>query len=113
MYAIRSYYVRVLQQNTTQGHPAFLAAGEHAALHIRRWAAQRVHGHLQAGVQVPGINGIKLVLDNGLSVDQGLHGIVIHRLGKLLVDGIELIQQINRGLGPFLNHLAHGLFRIQ
>ena len=105
--------VRVLQEDAAQRHPPLLAAGEHPAAHVRGRAAQGVHGHLQARVQVPGVHRVELVLHLGLAVDERLHGVVVHGLGELLVDGVELVEQVHRGLGALPDDLAHRLLRVE
>ena len=105
--------IRAFQQDAAERDPPFLTAGEHAALHVRGRAAQRVHGHLQARVQVPGVDRVELVLHLGLAVDERLHGVIVHGLGELLVDRVEFIEQVHGGLGPLLDDLAHRFVRVE
>ena len=76
--------VGVLQQKPAQSHPAALAAGNPVHGHIAGGTAQGVHGHFQAGFQIPDIVGIHLFLKFGLAVKQGLHFLRVN-LGKFPV----------------------------
>ena len=47
------------------------------------------------------------VLDHSLSFNEILHLLIAHRFGKLLIDFIELLQQINRFLDSLLNNFLY------
>ena len=52
-----------LEQQLAQRDAAILTAGEHRHVGVRRRAAQRVHGLLELGVEVPGLTVVELVLE--------------------------------------------------
>ncbi len=54
-----------LEEQLAQGHPALLATGEHGDVGLGRRTAQRVHGLLELGVEVPRVAVVDLVLELG------------------------------------------------
>ena len=104
--------VGFLQQQPAQGHAPLFAARQHIHRRIARRAAQCVHGHLQAGVQVPGIECVQPFLDFTLALDQLVHFVVVHRFGELVVDFFKRIEQVHRLLNALLHDLPNGFLRI-
>ena len=103
--------VGLLQQQPAEGDPPALAAGEDLHLGLPGRAAERVHRHLEAGVEVPGILGVQLLLHLRLAVEEFVHRFIVHRLGEFLVDFVEFIDEIDRLLDPLLDDFADG-FRV-
>ena len=101
--------VGLLQQEAAERHPPPLPAGDHIDGGIRRRTAQGAHGHVQPGVQVPGVERVESFLDLALALDELVHGLVVHGLSKLHVDGFELLEEIGGFLNPLFHHLPHGL----
>jgi hypothetical protein len=78
-----------------------------------RRAAQRVHRDLELAVEVPRVARLDLVLHLGLFLEQLLHRVAVHRLGKLRGDVVEAREQ-RLGLGDaLLDVLERGLLRVE
>ena len=60
---VEQQQIRLLEQQFAQRDSASLTAGEHAHVGIGRWAAQRVHGLLELGVEIPGVLVVELGLE--------------------------------------------------
>ncbi len=105
--------VRLLQQQTAQGHPPPLAAGEDRDLGLAGGATQGIHGQLQAAVQIPRAQMVQAFLDFALTLDQGVHLVVSQLFAKAHVDLIELGQGIHHLLHALFHHLAHALALVQ
>ena len=103
--------VRFGQQQPGQGHPPAFAAGEHPHRHIRRRAAQGVHGQLKVVIQVPGIDFIERLLQPSLFGDQRVE--VRLRFREFGVDLIEPLKQFHDRLDAFADHLDDRLFRVK
>ncbi len=97
-----------LQKQPAQGHAAPLAARDLGHGHVPWRAAQGVHGHVEARIQIPEILGVHFLLHLGLALDEGVHGIVVHGFGKLGVDVLELLDNGLELGNAVLDHLAHG-----
>ena len=105
--------IRFAQEQTAQRNAALLTARKMVDDLVFGWAAQRFHRHLQAAVQVPSSDRIELFGDSRLALDQRVHSIVIHRLGKSFVDRLVLFNQVHRILGTLFDYFAHGLARLE
>ncbi len=103
--------VRGLQEQATQGHPAALTTGEVLDLGVWGRAAQRVHGLLQLGVQVPGARSVELVLEGAHLGHQGVEvGVRVSHGGRDLVEPVELALDLCHAL---LDVAEHGLLLVQ
>ena len=105
--------VGVLEEEPAEGDPPPLAAGEDLHRGFARRTAQRVHRHLQAGIEVPGIQVVQFLLDLRLPVEEFVHLLVRHRLGEFLIDRVELVEEIDRFLHPLLHDLPDRLRLVQ
>ncbi len=97
--------LRLLQQQAAERHPAPLAARELGNVGIIGWTAQRVHGLVDLGIEIPQALGLDLVLQLGHLVC-GLVGVVDR----------ELVVAIENGLlrrHPLHHVLAHALVGIE
>ena len=101
--------VGLLDEQPAQRHPPALAAGKDIDVGARWWAAERVHGELEPGVQLPGAHRLDLVLDLGLAVEDLLHLVIVHGLGEFFGQGVELPQQVLGLRGALLDDLEDGL----
>ncbi len=72
---------------------------------VRRRQPQGVHGDLQGAVDLPGVDGVDLVLDPALLGHELLHLLVGHGLGEAGVDLVEAVEQ-GAGLGDPLLDVA-------
>ncbi|OPY17054.1 MAG: hypothetical protein A4E69_00063 [Syntrophus sp. PtaB.Bin138] len=102
-----------LQEEAAEGHPPPLAAGENLHGGVSRRAAQGVHGHFQAGVEVPGVHGVQLVLDLRLPVAQAGHLFIGHGVGELLADPVVFRQEFHRSGSALLHDVPDGQGLIQ
>src|SRR5579883_3168285 len=70
---VEQQHVGPAQQEAAQCNAALLAARQLVDLGVARWAAQRVHRHLDRALQVPAVAGVDLLLQLGLLGDQLVH----------------------------------------
>ena len=99
--------VRLLQQQAAQRNAPLLAPGQNGNVRFRRRTSQGIHGHLEAGIEIPGLGGIELFLNFALPVEKVVHLVVRHRFRELRIDLIEFPQQVDNRLDAFLDDLAH------
>ncbi len=99
--------IRVLQQETAQGHAAALPSGDDRNRGVGRGAAQGVHGHVQTGIEIPDVFVIHLFLHLALALDEGVHFLRLHGLGEFGVDGLEFIANGREFGNALFNHFAH------
>src|ERR687896_289520 len=59
-----------LQQQPAQRNPATLTTGQNLYWRFWRWTAQRIHGHLQPRIEIPGILLIQLLLHLALALEK-------------------------------------------
>src|SRR5690606_16424514 len=71
---------------------------EMSELRLAGWQAERLHGDVDPGVQVPGVDGVDAVLELALLLEEGVHLLVAHRFGEAHAELLELSQQ---RAGPF------------
>ena len=83
------------------------AAGEDLDRGIGRGAAQRGHGDVQMGIEIPGVDLVEFVLQFGLLGDQGVE--VGIRFGKFGVDLVVLGEHIHDGLQRAADDFDDGL----
>ncbi len=101
---VKQQHVRLGQEQLTDRHPAAFTARQITHVRIRRRAAQRVHGHLDLGIHVPGVARIDLLLQLGHLLHQ-LVGII---LGELHGDGVVGVIDL-LVLRPFDDVFPNGL----
>ena len=99
--------VRLLEQQAAQRDPPLLAAGKDGHRRLAGRASQRVHGHLQFGIEIPGAGGVELILHLGLTLHQFVH--VGVGIGERVVDLVELFQQVDDRLHALLDDLPNRL----
>ncbi len=87
---VQQQHVGLGQQQAGQGDAAALAAGELGDIGVIGRAAQGVHGHFDAAVDVPEVAGIQLFLERGHLFHQ-LVGIVLAQLGG---DGVIVVEDL-------------------
>ena len=56
---------------------------------------------------------IDLFLKLALLFEQLVHLLIVHRLGQLVADGIELVEQVHCGRYALLDNFAHRFGRIE
>ncbi len=100
--------VGLLQKEPTQRDAAPLAAGENFDEAITFGASQGVHGHLELGVDLPGIDGVELLVDLPLALEQFGHVVFRHFLAEPLVDLLVFLEEVHRLLHALLDDLANG-----
>ena len=109
---VQEQNVRALQQKATQGHAPALAAGKHGHGGVRRRATERVHGHFEAGIQIPRAPGVHLLLYPALPLDQGVHLLGFHGFREPGVDLLERPDKIHKIPNAFLHNLANRAFLV-
>ncbi|OPY08532.1 MAG: hypothetical protein A4E66_01843 [Syntrophus sp. PtaB.Bin001] len=105
--------VRLLQEEAAKRHPPPLAAGENFYGRVSRRAAQGIHSHFQASVEVPGIQSVQLLLDFRLPFAKAGHFLVVHGLGELLTDPVVFRQEVHRFLNALFHNLPNGQAVVQ
>ncbi len=86
---IKEQEVRAFEQDFAEGHAPALAARERADLGIARWKPHRVHGDLDAPVEVPPLGRFDRVLNLRLLFQQGVH---LVRVGAFGEPGVDLVK---------------------
>ena len=110
---VKQKYIGLPQKQAAQSDPALLSPRQGSHLLVRRRTAQGVHGHLQPGIQVPGVTGIQKLLDLPLPFKELVHLFVAHLFGKAGIYLVIFLQKINGLLYSLFNHLADSPFRIE
>ena len=98
---VEQQHVGLGQQQPGQGHAALLTAGQVGRFPVVRRAAQGVHGHFDARVDVPDVAGVDLFLQ-GRHLGHQLVGVF---LGHFHGDGVEAVDPLLL-LAPGLDVLA-------
>ena len=81
------------QQQPAQRDAAALAAGEAGDVGVGRREAQRVHGLVEAGVEVPGVDGVDALLERGELVGR-LLGVVHGQLVEAVEHVLDLAHAV-------------------
>ena len=110
---IQQQNVGLLQQQTAQCHATALATRKNFDRGLGWRAAQRIHCHFQARIDVPGVQVIDFFLHLALFLDQRGHFVVAHRLSEAVADGIEFCQQPDGLLRAFFDNFTHGFGVVQ
>jgi len=99
------------QQQPAQRHAAAFTAGEHLHRRVAGRAAQCVHGQLEVGFVIPPVVLVELLLQTRLFRQQRIEvGVGFAKLGADLIEGAPHLDDGRNGL---LDHLHHGLFRVE
>ena len=102
---VEQQQIRLAQQQPAKRHPAALAARQRCDLRIRRRASERVHGDLGLAIEVPGVRRVDPLLQRALFLDQGIHRIVVERLGEFGAHRLETREQVAR-FGHAFEHIG-------
>ncbi|CQD24447.1 hypothetical protein BN970_06452 [Mycolicibacterium conceptionense] len=86
---VEQQQIRLAQQQLAQRDAAALTTGEVGDRLVGRRAAQRVHGLLELGVDVPGVGGVQLLLQLAHLFHELVGVVGGHQLGDLVV-AVEL-----------------------
>ena len=97
------------QQQLAQRDPAPLAAREDRDRGVAGRAAQRVHGLVDLGVQVPGAGVVEVLLEGAHLLHQRVGVVGRHQLGDLVVPRQLRVDPAER----LLDVLQHGLALVQ
>ena len=96
------------QQQAAQGHAAAFTTRNLRNGHVAGRAAQGVHGHFKARIQIPDVLGVHEFLHFGLTGDQRVHFVRFHGLGELGVDFFKFAGDGGELAHAVFNNLAHG-----
>ncbi len=110
---VQQQNIGFLQEQAAERNAAPLSAGQNFYGRIARRAAQSVHGHLQARVDVPGVERVHFFLQRGLPVHQFGHGLLGHFFGEFFVDGVVFVDHIHGGLNALFHNPADGFVFVQ
>ena len=86
---VEEQQVGLAEQELAQGDASLLSTGQVLDARVRVGNAQGVHGHLQRAIEVPGVDGVDLVLQASL----------------LLTELVEVCIGVTEGLGDFVEAL--------
>ena len=86
---VEEQQVGLAQKQPAQGDPSPLAAGQRRHVGVRGRAAQRVHGDLERGVEVPAVDRVDLLL-HPRELVRGLVGVVHRQLVEPVEQGTDL-----------------------
>ena len=95
---VQQQHVGLLQQQAAQGHAALLAAREVADDGFLGRGAQGVHGALQLGVEVPGVELVEALLHGALALQQLVEVGILGPEG--FVDFVVFLQQATVSAAP-------------
>ena len=109
---VEKEHVRLLQEQPAEGDAAALTAGKVLDQGLRRRTLEGVHGPLQLGVDLPAAEVLDLFGQLALALDEGVHGVVVHRFHELHGDLVVLREHVHDLLHAFLNHFEDGLVRV-
>ena len=90
---VQQQHVGLAQQQPAERDPAPLAARQRGHRGLRRRAAQRIHRDRDLAVEVPRIGRLDLLLQRPLLLDQGVHRLIVQRLGEPGADRLETLDQ--------------------
>ena len=105
---VKQQNVGRFKQQAAQGHAAALAARNLGNGHVAGGAAQGVHGHFKARIQIPDVLGVHEFLHFGLTGDEGVHLVRFHGLGELGVDFFKFAGNGGEVAHAVFHHFAHG-----
>src|SRR5690606_22239502 len=109
---VEQEHVRPRQQQPAERDAAPLAAREVLHERVPRRQTQRVGRDLELTLDLPAVHGVDLVLQLALLLEQRVHLVVVHRLGELVADLVEAMDQRERVGDALLDGLPNGLLRI-
>ena len=106
---VEQQQVRLGQQQLGQGDAAALTAGKVGDRRVGRRAAQRLHGLLDLGVDLPGVGGVERLLEDAHLLHELVGVVGRHFLG----DGLEALLFLEDFAETLLDVLADGLLLVQ
>ena len=110
---VEQEHVGLLQEQPAERHPAPLAAGDLRDVGLARREPERVHRHVDLVVQLPEPERVDALLKIALLLQQPGHLVVVHRLGELGADLVELVEHRLLLAHPLHHVAAHVLGRIE
>ncbi len=103
--------VRLLEEEAAQGDAALLAARQVVHHLVGGRTAEGVHREIEAAVEIPGVQGVELFLHVPLALEELVH--VRVGIAEAFVDLLELGEEVDDLLHPFLHDLADRLPRLE
>ena len=91
---VEQQQVRPAQQETAESDPAPLAARQRRHIGVAGRAAHRVHRDLDLAIDIPGVRRVDPFLERALLLDQGVHRLLVQRLGEPRAHLLETRQQV-------------------
>ena len=97
--------LRLFEEEAAERDPAPFPSGEKLDRSLGWGAAQGIHGHLKAAVEIPSTERLELLLHLSLPIEQRRHLVVGHRISEAAVDLVIFAEQVDDGLHPPLDDL--------
>src|SRR5690606_10627134 len=110
---VEQQHVWPRQEQPAERHAAPLAARQMLHDRVPRRQPQRIRRDLELPLDLPAVDGVDLVLQLPLLLEQGVHLVLVEGLRELVADLVEAMNQRERVRDAFLDRLAHGLLRIE
>ncbi len=110
---VEEQYIGFFEEQSAQSDPPFLSAGKYIHRSIARRTAERIHGHVQPGIEVPSIHGIEFFLNPSLFGEEFFHFVVGQRIRKPLVDLVVFFQEVHNFLHSFRHDFFHRFLRAE
>ena len=110
---VEEQQVGALEQEPAERDTAALATREGGHVLLARGTAQRLHGHLDGALELPGAGRLDVFLELALLRQQGLHLVLAELLGEARAHRLEAIEQGLCGGHPLDHVAAHVLGGIE
>ena len=110
---VEQQHVGIRQQQAAQRDAAALAARQRLHARVPRRQAQRIGGDLELALELPAAGGVDGFLQLALLLEQLVHLVVFERLGELVADLVEALDELQLIRDAFLDDGAHVLGGIE
>src|SRR6185503_20268929 len=110
---VEQQHVGVRQEQAAQRDAAALSARQRLHARIPRRQAQRIGGDVELAFELPAADRVDGVLELALLLEQLVHLVVAHRLGELVADLVESLDELHLIRDAFLDDGADVLVWVE
>ncbi len=110
---IEQQHVGLREQQPAQRYAPSFATGKLGHIGIPGRQPQRVGGDIESPLDLPAVDRVDLVLQLALLFEQLVHLVFVERLGELVADLVEALDERNGVGDAFLDVAAHVLIFIE